>query len=128
MRCLVDKRIGQKSDHREYPSCDWATIESSISALDGSSNTEVLLDAAGQMSIGGGKTGFYVTFFSLDEAAYALLGDQKKGDAEELMVVGGQKIRVKSRFVVNLQQALQAAKCFFSAPPFTLDSQWELLP
>lgn len=111
----------------EVESPEWADVENAVSAMDGRSQTMVVLsrDDWSSLSIGGGGGQFNVVLTTADEQFWSLRG-VGTGRADPVgVVVGGQLGYYPDRRVVDMDRVLAAAREFITDGCAATSLEWD---
>ena len=111
----------------EYSCPDERLIRVTLEGLDGRRKTLVMLrnDDNANLVVGGGDDGRYVVYATFDNQSFQILSRNICSDLMVDLNAGGQVGEYPERWVVGIEDALQAAFCF--AANGTLDPSllWE---
>jgi hypothetical protein len=110
-----------------YPS--WADVEASIRRLDNKTRNDIYLrplDSAQDTFLGvGGGAGRYIVTGSENGCRFPTLSNPAGTDELVSLCVGGQLGEYRSRWVVDLNQALAAVRMFYEAGTFDCGISWD---
>lgn len=112
MQLTLDYLANRSSNLREIQSPTWAAVETAIQQLDQQHHSEVILGDNSYICVSGGNGKYHVFIFTEDERNL-ILTDVSKDSTSVVLLAGGQSSRFENRHVVDLGQALKAAKTFF---------------
>jgi hypothetical protein len=114
MFLTYDATDDRRSNEQKIEKPDWSAVEQAIRRLDARRYTEVTLGNGSYMSVSGGDGQYYVFIFTQDERNLVL----KKTPSlpgEILLMSGGQTARLPATHVVELLEALQAARTYYES-------------
>jgi hypothetical protein len=110
----ADFRFGDYGTFLRIKDPQWEHVEAAIRLLDQSAHTETTLTLNDEeyMSISGGSGRYFVFIWTKDEVSLQPY-DESAPDEQEGIVSGGQGIWSGTRFLLDLDGALTAAKHYF---------------
>ena len=105
---------------------DWQQIQTAIDQLDGHRHTLVTLETEGEahMAIGGGSTK-YLIYLTFDNERFYYVAQSSNLDTNESLIVGGQEGIYPSRFCVEKNTVMKAAKTFVEIGIMENSISWE---
>jgi hypothetical protein len=123
------------TDTKTIASPSWGDVEREVGALDGRTQTLVMLAPAPpkgapegdhQMAIGGGTDGHFIVYATDDNLSFANLIDPEKraADRKVRMLIGGQEGEYCEAQLVSRELALRAARRYLDDGRCAPDLTW----
>lgn len=106
---------------------DFAQIEQRIRALDGENRTLVTVfdDGDGHLACGGSSKSGLVLYVTFDNLTFYQLSRDSGGGGEVTVVAGGQPGGYLQKYVVDVDYALEAVKCYLRDATLLPSATWD---
>lgn len=110
----ADKWNGTFDEGVEHPYPDDRLIRAFLKELDGRRKTLVMLrnDDNANLVVGGGDGGRYIVYATFDNHSFQILSRDANSSLTVSLNAGGQVGEYPERWVVGIEDAMQAASCF----------------